>query len=291
VTTEQWHDSRTYTVNNATVTGRDGTVIPVRDYVPTNQTSSSPFLWVHGGGFAGGGLDQKESDAPARFLAAAGRRVRTVDYRLVPVPSLFRDQRPRPSKNRYPAALHDVLDVAQDLSAVSGQPIGMGGASAGANLAAAAAMLNRDEGTLDLLALVYVYGAFHFAVPDNPKIESELRGPLVRWMFNPKMARRICLNYVGDPALMAPGYAFPAGGDLHALPPSLLLNSENDRLRSSGEVFAEELRAAGVDVHEETVTGARHGFLNAFRKPRFTAEMDKIEAWLTAHNGAPAHVD
>jgi acetyl esterase/lipase len=289
VTMEQWHDAKTYAVTNGSVTGRDGVVIPIRDYVPAMETTSSPFLWIHGGGFAGGGLDQKESDAPARYLAASGRRVRTVDYRLVPVPSLFRDQKPRPSANRYPAALHDVIDVAQDLSTVTGGPIAMGGASAGANLAAAAAMMSRDEGTLDLLALVYVYGAFHFAVPDNPQIESELRGPLVKWMFNPKMAHRICLNYVGDPALMAPGYAFPAGADVHALPPSLLLNSENDRLRSSGEVFADELRAAGVDVHEETVPGARHGFLNAFRKPRFAEELSKIENWLAAHDQAAAH--
>jgi acetyl esterase/lipase len=284
VTTAQTKTDTPFTVTNTTVTGRDGNAIAVRDYVPVLETSAAPFLWVHGGGFAGGGLNQKESDAPARFLAATGRRVRTVDYRLVPVPSLIRDQKPRPHPNRYPAALHDVVDVAADLASVTGQRIAMGGASAGANLAAAAAMMVRDEGTLDLLSLVFVYGAFHFAVPDNAEIEKQLRGPIVRWMFNPNMARRICLNYVRDPALMVPGYAFPAGGDLHALPPALLLNSENDRLRSSGEVFAEELRAASVEVHEETVPGARHGFLNAFRKPTFTEQMLTVESWLQAHS-------
>jgi acetyl esterase/lipase len=284
VTTEQPQIAAEFTVTNATVSGRDGNAIPVRDYIPAVETADAPFLWVHGGGFAGGGLNQKESDAPARFLAATGRRVRTVDYRLLPVPSLIRDQKVRPHPNRYPAALHDVVDVAADLSSVTERRIGLGGASAGANLAAAAAMMVRDEGRLDLLSLVFVYGAFHSAVPDSPEIEKQLRGPIVKWMFNPNMARRICLNYVRDPALMVPGYAFPGGADVHALPPALLLNSENDRLRSSGEVFADDLRDAGVEVHEETVPGARHGFLNAFRTPTFSEQMRTIESWLRSHD-------
>jgi acetyl esterase/lipase len=284
VTTEQTKTAAAFTVTNTTVTGRDGNAIAVRDYLPTLETSAAPFLWVHGGGFAGGGLNQKESDAPARFLAAQGRSVRTVDYRLVPVPSLIWDQKPRPHPNRYPAALYDVIDVAADLASTTGSRIAMGGASAGANLAAAAAMMVRDEGTLDPRSLVFVYGAFHFAVPHNAEIEKQLRGPIVKWMFNPAMARRICLNYVRDPALMVAGYAFPGGADLHDLPPSLLLNSENDRLRSSGEAFAADLRAAGVDVHEETVAGARHGFLNAFRTPTFGEQMRTVESWLQAHD-------
>lgn len=275
----------TYTVKNSTVPGRGG-AIPVRDYVPDTQTDGSAFLWVHGGGFIGGGLDQKESDAPARYLAARGRRVRTIDYRLVTGVHLFREPDLRPQPNRFPAALHDVVDVAADLADVTGRPITMGGASAGANLAAGATMFMRDEGASGPLTLVLVYGAFHSTVPVSPEVEQALRGPLVRWMFNPTMVRRIFLGYVGDPALFVPGYASPGGGDLHDFPPTLSLDAENDRLRASGHAFADELRAVGVDVHEEVVPHARHGFLNAYTKPPFLDSMLTVENWLLAHDGS-----
>jgi acetyl esterase/lipase len=272
-----------YTVKNSTVQGRGG-AIPVRDYLPAGDTSGAAFLWVHGGGFIGGGLDQKESDAPARYLADRGRRVRTIDYRLVTGVHLFREPDLKPQPNRFPAALHDVVDVAADLAAVTGRAIAMGGASAGANLAAGATMFIRDEGASGPATLVLMYGAFHSAVPESPEVERALRGPLVKWMFNPTMVRRIFLGYVGDPALFVPGYAAPGGGDLHGFPPTLSMDAEIDRLRASGHAFADELRAAGVAVHEEVVPGARHGFLNAFNKPPFKNSMLTVENWLREHD-------
>jgi acetyl esterase/lipase len=272
-----------YTVKNLAVQGRGG-AIPVRDYLPDTESDGAAFLWVHGGGFIGGGLDQKESDAPARYLAARGRRVRTIDYRLVTGVHLFREPDLRPQPNRFPAALHDVVDVAADLAAVTGRPITMGGASAGANLAAGATMFIRDEGAVGPVTLVLMYGAFHSTVPESQEVEQALRGPLVRWMFNPTMVRRIFLGYVGDPALFVPGYAAPGGGDLHGFPPTLSMDAENDRLRASGHAFADELRTAGVDVHEEVVLAARHGFLNAYKKAAFTTSMGTVDNWLRAHD-------
>lgn len=269
-----------FQVQDAEVRGRDGAT-RVRDYLPSVEGPAAPLLWVHGGGFATGGLDQEESNAPARFLAARGRRVRTVDYRLVSSLKFFTGLGRNP--NVFPAALHDVVDAADDLTAVTGRRISLGGASAGANLAAAAALMIRDAGGRELVSLVLAYGAFHSAVPDDPEVERELRGPVVRWMFNPSMTRRLYLNYVGDPALLVPGYAVPGGADLHALPPTFLMNADNDRLRSSGHAFADELRAAGVAVREEVVEG-RHGFLNSVRTPGFSERMQAIEDWMRIHD-------
>jgi acetyl esterase/lipase len=273
------------TIHNLTVQGRDG-AIAVRDYLPATDSGGAAFLWVHGGGFVGGGLDQKESDAPARYLAARGRRVRTIDYRLVTGVHLFREPDLRPQPNRFPAALHDVVDVAADLAAVTGKRITMGGASAGANLAAGATMFIRDEKAAGPLTLVLLYGAFHSTVPESPEVEQALRGPLVRWMFNPTMVRRIFLGYVGDPALFVPGYAAPGGADVRGFPPTLSLDAEVDRLRASGHAFADDLRSAGVEVHEEVVPGARHGFLNAFTKPPFLNSMRTVDEWLHAHDAS-----
>lgn len=267
-----------YAVEDGVVRGRDGD-IRIRDYRPANVTAPAPFLWVHGGGFVLGGLDQTESDAPARFLAAAGHWVRTLDYRLAPNIGLFREPTLGPAPGRFPAAHHDVIDVATALVAESGVSVDIGGASAGANLAAGAVLAMRDGGMETPRSVVLAYGALHSAIPEDAQVESSLRGPLARWFFNPAMTRRMNVNYVGEVAGLGQAYAFPGGSDLHGFPPTLVLDASNDRLRGSGHAFAEELRSAGSLVNEVVVTG-RHGFLGSPRRPPFATGMTAIADWL-----------
>jgi acetyl esterase len=269
------------TIDEHDIPGRDGHV-RVRDYHPANRTARTAFLWVHGGGFAYGDLDMKESDAPARELAASGTFVRTVDYRLAPKIGFFGKPDPSSMPGRFPLGLHDVIDAATSLAELEGALINLGGASAGANLAAGAALSLRDERATILHSLVLAYGAFHSVMPVS-SIERELRGPLARWAFNPAMVRRIVLNYVGDPALLVPGYAFPAGADLKGLPPTFSMDASNDRLRESGKEFADELRAAGIEVTYTVVKGT-HGFLGAPGRRKFADGMRELSAWLAAHD-------
>jgi acetyl esterase len=270
-----------YSVTDAVVAGRDGT-IPVRDYEPASLSSPVPFLWVHGGGFVLGGLDQVESDAPARYLAARGRRVRTVDYRLAPNPGLFKNPQLGAAPGRFPEAHHDVLDVAESLRAFSGT-IDIGGASAGANLVAGALLSLRDEGGWMPRSAVLMYGAFHAVLPENVAVESGLRGPLARWFFNPKMLRRITLNYVGSESGLAEPYAFPGGGDVRGFPPTLSVDAKNDRLRRSGHAFHLALVEAGVSAEEIVVDGI-HGFLGSPTKPSFVQGMVAMNEWFTRHD-------
>jgi len=271
-----------FAVVDGIVEGRGG-AIAVRDYLPARVTAASAFLWVHGGGFTSGGLDQKESDAPARALASVGRRVRTVDYRLAPRVSLWGELRLDPHPNRFPAAHHDVFDVLTDLRSDFDGPVSLGGASAGANIAAGVAMALRDAGAPAPRSLVLTYGTFHAELPERPDVEAELRGPLVKWAFNPKMTRRMNLNYVGDESLMRPGYAFPGGADLRDLPPTLIVNSRNDRLRRSGDAFADELRAAGVEVRREVIAST-HAFLNTPKTAGYAEGIGYITEWLDRHD-------
>jgi acetyl esterase len=270
------------TIDEHDIVGRDGPV-RVRDYHPASRTTRTAFLWVHGGGFAYGGLDMKESDAPARELAASGTFVRTVHYRLAPRIGLFSQPDLAQLPGRFPAGLHDVIDTALSLAELEGAPINLGGASAGANLAAAAALSLREEGPTTLRSLALAYGAFHAVLPFGSNIERELRGPIARWAFNPSMYRRIALNYVGDTALLVPGPAFPGGSELSGLPPTFLFNASNDRLRASGHAFADELRSAGIDVQETVVTGT-HGFLGATGRRKYADGMRELTGWLAAHD-------
>lgn len=96
------------------------------------------------------------------------------------------------------------------------------------------------------------------------------------------MTRRMNLNYVGDAALLRPGYAFPGGADLNGLSPTLILNSRNDRLRQSGDAFADELRAASVIVDQETVPTI-HGFLNSPGRQNYALGVRRMRDWLASH--------
>ena len=271
-----------YRVTDSTVEGRDAR-IPIRDYIPTRETAATPFLWIHGGAFHSGGLGQQESDLPARALAASGRWVRTIDYRLAPKPSWFGGVKLGAHPGRFPAAHNDALDVAKHLRAASGGAISLGGASAGANIAAGAALEIRDSSGSMPHSLVLTYGTFHAVLPERPDVEAHLRGPLVKQAFNAKQTHRMNANYTGDEALLVPGYAFPGGADLRGLPPTLVLNSRRDRLRQSGDTFADELRLAGVRVDHDVIDST-HAFLATPDRPAYVRGITIIEHWLAAHD-------
>lgn len=123
-------------VEPVSIPGPGGT-LDARLYVPAAAAEPSPLLvYFHGGGWVIGGLDTH--DDPCRFLAAhSGVRVLAVDYRLAP-------------EHPFPAAAEDALAAyrwatanPERLGADLGR-IGVGGDSAGANLAAAACLMGRE---------------------------------------------------------------------------------------------------------------------------------------------------
>ena len=128
-------------------------------------------------------------------------------------------------------------------------------------------------------AVGWLAASLHSRIPEDVEIESSLRGPLARWFFNPAMTRRMNLNYVGAVEDLARAYAFPGGADLRGVPPTLVLEASNDRLRRSDHAFAGELRRAGSRVDEVVVNG-RHGFLNSPRRTAFATGMSAIARWL-----------
>jgi acetyl esterase/lipase len=75
------------------------------------------------------------------------------------------------------------------------------------------------------------------------------------------------LNYAGSrEALLR---AFPGCGTLAGLPPTFLVDADRDSLRASGQLFASQLLAAGVQVRRVVICGSRHAFLNSPGKPLF----------------------
>jgi acetyl esterase/lipase len=267
-------------IDDAVVDGRHGSV-PVRRYAPT-APAGAPLVWVHGGSFSGGDLDMPESDAVARAIAATGRTVIAVDYQRVPPWSWWRAPRPGTLPGvRYPLPVDDVADAFESVARTHPGPVLLGGASAGACLAAAAALRQTRHGDAVPAALVLAYGTFHAALPPaTPELRQRLRGRHSIVQFRRGTVDKMNRNYAGSLAAMRDPIAFPGGHDLRGMPPTLILDADRDSLRASGEHFAQELAAAHVTVTHHVVQDSTHGFLNTPDTPPFQAGVQQIITWL-----------
>ena len=273
-------------VEDRVVSGPHGP-IPVRTYTPRDATRG--LVWAHGGAFAFGGLDQPESDWVARRLADLGVAVVAVDYRLSPVPGWLAAAAGIPESDgvHFPVASEEVtaafLWATGSVPGVEPSGWSLGGASAGANLAAGSALRLRDTGGPSPRSLVLAYGLFHSTLPP---MSSELAAsytalPPQEAVFTADVVDLIALNYVGDPLVLTDAYAFPGGHDLAALPPTFLLNSDTDSLRASAQQFGAELAQAGVDVLIARETGSQHGHLDGSDNPASSQSVQRMALWLT----------
>ncbi len=233
----------------------------VRVY-PATDPNGSGLVWAHGGGFAAGDLDMPEADHVARTLAEGGTTVISVDYRLAV------------GGVRFPVPLDDVVS-AWEWAVNRREELGIhrlaiGGASAGGNLAAAAAL--RLAGGPSAPALVVL--AYPTLLAVQPAPDAALRRALdadpVADRFGPVVVSAMYENYLGAPASTAPVEAAPglaSAAQLHDYPPTLIVNGEVDELRVSAEVFAATLAAAGREVECVVEPGTDHGFLNRPAEP------------------------
>jgi acetyl esterase/lipase len=250
-----------------------GSQIPVRSYRATGSESDIGLVWVHGGGFIFGHLDMDEAHWVALAIAARGIAVLSVDYRkcLHGV--------------HYPAPTDDVLEAwlwwiqhATELG-MNADRIHIGGASAGACLTAGVAKRLRDGAGPLPASLVLVYGVLHAELPP-PK--DDLRSALEREQIDadPKSGSFLHRNYAGSDEACHDPYAFAGNGVVSGQPPVYILNSDTDRLRASGERYADQLRAADVPVQVEYEPNTVHGHLNEPYSEGGPRSIERIAKWL-----------
>ncbi|MFE5342744.1 alpha/beta hydrolase fold domain-containing protein [Isoptericola sp. NPDC056578] len=276
----------------------------VRVYRPAG-TPVAGLVWAHGGAFAHGDLDMPEADGVARALAAAGIAVVSVEYRLVS-PLDYRAPGATPGTDgvRFPVPSEEVAFAfawaagggAADLGVPAGR-WSLGGASAGGDLAAGASLRLRD-GAVPLSTLggvvgpdgvvptprsvVLAYPVTHQVLPaPSAELAAKIAALPPEKNFPPAAVRAMNGNYLGHDGPATSPYAFPGGQDLRGLPPTLIVNSDLDALRSGGEAYAAELAAAGVDVFVSREDGTTHGHLNRPAEPGFARSLARIAAWLT----------
>lgn len=263
--------------------------VPVRVYEPQGDSSQAPWatlVWAHGGSFVRGTLDWPEADWVARAFAEAGMRVYSVDYALAS------------DSVKAPAPANDVVAVVREVAARHEGLLVIGGASAGAHLAALAALTQADwataPGAVDLPqptlapplsgaraadALLMLYPTAHRVQRADPQITARTSALPESRKFDAGRIIDMYNFYLGDsgrePHESEDGRvdppAYPATPTviaelpperLQQLPPTIIINADADDLRASGEHFAEQLRAAGVPVTLALQPGTLHGYLN-----------------------------
>lgn len=220
--------------------------VPVRLYVPSDDDRRL-LVYLHGGGWVVGDLELEDA-ALRRVARRSGVRILSIDYRLVP-------------EHPFPAQLDDIDAVITALlsGATDMRPplrLALGGASAGANLAAGAALRLRDRGGPVPAFLLLLYGAYAGgrATPSWAAFGDGrygLSANVMRWFWQ---------AYSGAVAGKDRAYAIPIDADLAGLPPVFASYAELDVLRDDTVLLAQALRAAGVSVDLKGYPGMIHGF-------------------------------
>ncbi len=224
-----------------------------RHYAPPEVGGPHPLLvFYHGGGFTFGDLDTH--DGVCRMLCRhAGAHVLAVDYRLAP-------------EDPFPAAVEDASAALRwayaNAARLGADPrrIGVGGDSAGGNLAAVVSQLAAREGDLAPALQLLIYPATDMT---RRRRSRELFGE--GFLLTSSEMDWFQANYLGAAGTQAsdPRASPLLAEDLSRLPAALIVTAAFDPLRDEGEAYAGALRSAGTPVTLRRFPGLVHGFISA----------------------------
>jgi acetyl esterase len=224
-----------------------------RHYAPAEAGGPHPLLvYYHGGGFTYGDLDTH--DGVCRILCRhAGAHILAVDYRLAP-------------EHQFPAAVDDARAALRWAYAnaiqLGADPrrIGVGGDSAGGNLAAVISQLAaRDGGPAPVLQLL-IYPATDFT---SRRRSRQLFGE--GFLLTNAEMDWFETNYLGAARAHAsdPRASPLLAEDLSGLAPAFVVTASFDPLRDEGEEYAKALRDAGTPATLRRFPGFTHAFIGA----------------------------
>jgi acetyl esterase len=233
--------------------GGPGGPLRARIYRPENAAGQGAIYYIHGGGWFACNVDTH--DRMLRYLAKqSGLTVFSLDYRLSP-------------EYPYPAALEDCLAGWQWLRAnapqlrINPSRIAIAGDSAGANLALALCISEREAGRPMPAAAALLYGCFAPGIPTASRErygtgQYGLTGARMDWYW---------ANYLGSHTPAPPYLAAPLHADLHGLPQHYIGIAACDILADENHLLAAKLREAGTQVEVDIWPKLTHGCLQMTR--------------------------
>ena len=194
----------------------------------------------HAGAFVSGSLDS--GSCVAQLLADAGAVVLSIDYPLAPDHPF-----PRAAETCY-AALAWAWKARHKLAG-KGAPVFVAGEEAGGNLAAALALMARDQQAFALAGQILLSPMLDPCMATASLRCADAGAVGCTWAdgWRQYLPR---LEEAGHP-YAAPGTALRLSG----LPPTLLLTAEDDPLRDEALAYAERLQGAGRQVRVSVLPG------------------------------------
>ncbi|MBQ8389292.1 MAG: alpha/beta hydrolase [Clostridia bacterium] len=238
------------TVSRHRIKSYDGEGVECFLMSPAGIGENAPCLvYIHGGGFvlAAAGYHYKNA---MRYAKEVGCRVVFVNYRLAP-------EHPHPVffEDCY-AALRWAYGNAKRLG-IDPDRIGIGGDSAGSALAVGVCMMARDRKHPVKLAFQMLPYPFLDARNDSESCKRFTDTP----MWNSVLSSRIAPMTKADRSRPDYVYYSPVEAEIfEGLPTAYIETAEFDCLHDDGILYAEKLRAAGVDVTLNETRGTMHGF-------------------------------
>jgi acetyl esterase len=222
--------------------------VPCRFYYPEGIVRPACLVYMHGGSFMQGSLNSWNHFL-RDLVRQSGVAVMSVDYRLSP-------------EVKFPIAFEETMAMVR-LAAKSGGDQGIdparlaiGGDSAGANLALAAALALRDAGEKLLSFQLLIYGLYS-ADFESPSWQSFGRGA----GLSQTQARWIMETYLENPAQQGDWRAAPLLAELKGLPPAHLIVGSLDPLLDDSNNLHAKLKEAGVPANLTIYQGINHGFI------------------------------
>ena len=224
--------------------------LPIRIYRPSEEINLPALVFFHGGGWVLNFLDIYE---PAlRKIAKNGNFVIiAVDYQKAPEHSY-----PAPLDDCY-ATLKWVIENAKDLG-VDLAAIGVGGDSAGGNLASSVALKASNEQLISLAfqLLIYPCNDYQMNYPSATNFSQGygLTTQAMKWFWDQYLSK---VEDQEDP------YAVPVkANSLRGVAPAILIAAEFDPLTDDVKNYYQKLIKDSVPAIYKEFAGQIHGFFN-----------------------------
>jgi acetyl esterase len=224
--------------------------LPLRIYRSNWHAPQPALVFFHGGGWVLNNLDIYEQ--AMRSMANKGQFVViAVNYQKAPELPF-----PVPFDDCY-ATLLWVVKNSEKLGIDINQ-IGVGGDSAGANLAAAVALKARDTGDVKL-----AFQALIYPCNDNEMNYESARTNGTGYGLTTKGMKWFWDQYLQKKSDAKNPYAVPLSAkDFSGLAPAIITTCEYDPLLDDGYIYAELLRKSGVQTIYREYEGAIHGIFS-----------------------------
>ena len=224
--------------------------LPIRIYRPTDEINLPALVYFHGGGWVLNFLDIYEPSL--RKIAKHGNFIIiAVEYQKAP-------------ENPYPVPFDDCYEALKwtisNASELGIDPlsIGVGGDSAGGNLAAAVAIKARDEKLINLAFQLLIYPCIEINMDYKSATDFAegygLTTKSMKWFWD---------QYLPDKKDHDDAYAVPARAlTLRGVAPAIIFTAEFDPLTDDGRNYYRRLNEDAVASIYKEYAGQIHGFFN-----------------------------